>query len=50
MLGLMLFQKEGAQSISRLFSRQIDLPTGQQLTEDSLAPKIVLSNVFRSQT
>ena len=44
MLGLMLFQKK-AHKISRLLAGKLT-PTGQQLTEDSLAPKIVLSNVF----
>ena len=46
MLGLMLFQKKAHKRPIKTFSGKLTLPTGQQLTEDSLAPKIVLSNVF----
>ena len=45
--GFDAFSKEGAQKgLSRLLTGKLTLPTGQQLAEDSLAPKIVLSNVF----
>lgn len=45
--GFDAFSKEGAQKAYQDFlAGKLTLPTGQQLTEDSLAPKIVLSNVF----
>ena len=45
--GFDAFSKEGAQKAYQDFlTGKLTLPTGQQLAEDSLAPKIVLSNVF----
>ena len=44
--GFDAFQRRRTKGLSRLLAGKLTLPTGQQLTEDSLAPKIVLSNVF----